>query len=420
MSRLHAFNVCTGLALAAALGLVGCSRSGAPSPGAPPAPQVGVVVVQPHRVAITTELPGRTAPTLIAEVRPQVTGLVKARKFAEGSAVKAGAVLYQIEPASYQAAFDSARAVLAKAEANLQTARLKAGRYRELVALKMASQQDYDDATAAVQQGVADVEGATAALQAARINLGYTNVVAPISGRIGKSSVTPGALVTANQAGALATIQQLDPMYVDVTQSTADVLRLKRALASGELKKAAKDAARVKLVLEDGTPYSSEGDLQFSDVTVDPATGAITLRALFPNPKGDLLPGMYVRAVVEEGVRENAITVPQQAVTRDTKGAAVALVVAADGKVELRQLQTARTVGDEWLVDSGLKPGDRVIVEGLQRARPGATVQAVERSKPSAPGAAAATVSPTAAASSTSGSATSPTNKSGAGTAPRP
>jgi membrane fusion protein (multidrug efflux system) len=255
---------------------------------------------------------------------------------------------------------------------------LKAARSKELVALKFVSQQDYDEAAAALQLSEADVSAAGAAVETARINLGYTKVTAPISGRIGKSSVTAGALVTANQATALTTIQQLNPIYVDLTQSSADVLRLKRAFAKGELKKTPAYAARVALLLEDGSTYSQEGSLQFSDVTVDQATGAITLRALFPNPQGDLLPGMYVRAVIEEGVREGAIVVPQQAVTRDNKGDAIALVVGADGKVEQRKLQTVRTIGSDWLIDAGINPGDRVIVDGVQRARAGIQVQAVE------------------------------------------
>jgi membrane fusion protein (multidrug efflux system) len=268
---------------------------------------------------------------------------------------------------------------------------------KELVAIKFVSQQDYDEAAATLQQTEADVVAATAAVETARINLGYTKITAPISGRIGKSTVTPGALVTANQATALATIQQLNPIYVDVTQSSTDVLRLKRAMAKGELRKAQSNAARVALLYEDGTPYAQEGSLQFSDVTVDPTTGAITLRALFPNPGGELLPGMYVRAVIEEGVRDNAIVVPQQAVTRDNKGDAVVMVVGSDGKVELRKVQTVRTIGSDWLIDGGLQAGDRLVVEGLQRARPGAIVQAVEVTAPpatataGAPGAAPST-----------------------------
>lgn len=378
MPRLHRLFTYTGFALAASAGLAGCSPSAAPSPAAPPAPQVSVLTIQPRLVALNAELPGRTAPTLIAEVRPQVTGLVKARNFQEGAEVSAGMVLYQLDPATYQAALDSAKAALAKAEATRVSARIKAKRMKELVEIKFVSQQEYDDAEAQLQQAEADVAAATAALETARINLGYTKVTAPISGRIGKSAVTPGALVTANQANALAVIQQLNPMYVDVTQSSADLLRLKRAFAKGELKKAPNNAARVALLLEDGSPYGQEGLLQFSDVTVDQTTGAITLRALFPNPRGELLPGMYVRAVIEVGVREGAIVVPQQAVARDNKGDPIALVVGADGKVELRKLQTARTLGSEWLIDAGLQAGDRVIVEGVQRARPGALVQAVE------------------------------------------
>lgn len=394
MSRsIFALFAYAGLALVAGAGLAGCSPSAAPAPAAPPAPQVGVLTLQARQVALKTILPGRTAPTLIAEVRPQVTGLVQVRNFREGAEVKQGAALYQLDPATYQAAFDSAKAAVARADAIRATARLRAARMKELVAIKFVSQQDYDEAAATLQQAEADVVAATAAMETARINLGYTKVTAPISGRIGRSTVTPGALVTANQATALATIQQLNPIYVDVTQSSADVLRLRRALAKGDLKKTpAADAARVALMFEDGAPYPHAGSLQFSDVTVDPATGAITLRALFPNPQGDLLPGMYVRAVIEEGVRDAAIVVPQQAVTRDNKGDAIALVVGADGKVEQRRLQTARTLGSDWLVDAGLQAGDRVIVDGLQRARPGAQVQAVEM--PAAAAASTGTAAP--------------------------
>jgi membrane fusion protein (multidrug efflux system) len=388
-------------------GLAGCSPSTPPQAAAPAAPQVGVMSVQPRQVAIRTALPGRTAPTMIAEVRPQVTGIIQSRNFPEGGEVKAGTTLYQLDPAMYQAAYDSARAAVAKADASMQTTRLKAERYKELVAIKFVSQQAYDEAAAELRQSEADVAAAKAAAEAARINLAYTKVTAPISGRIGKSAVTAGALVTANQQAALVTIQQLNPIYVDVTQSSADVLRLRRALASGELKQSTENAARVALLLEDGTPYAHEGTLQFSDVTVDPTTGAITLRALFPNPQGILLPGMYVRAVVEEGVREAAIVVPQQAVTRDTKGDAIAMVVGADGKVESRRLQIARTLGNEWLVDAGLQAGERVIVEGLQRARPGAVVQAVERVT-SAPGASAPAAAVPPAPDSKAGKAPQP------------
>ena len=414
MSRILSLPGCAGVALAAVAGLAGCSPAGAPQPASQAAPQVGVLTVQSRPVAIKTVLPGRTAPTMIAEVRPQVTGIIQSRNFREGAEVRAGTLLYQLDAATYQAAYESAKAAAAKAEASMQTARLKADRYRELVAIKFVSQQDYDEAAASLRQAEADVAATRAAVEAARINLGYTRVVAPISGHIGKSSVTAGALVTANQQTALVTIQQLDPIFVDVTQSSAEMLRLKRAMAKGELKKTPANAARVALQLEDGSQYGQEGLLQFSEVTVDPGTGSITLRALFPNPRGDLLPGMYVRAVIEEGVREGAIVVPQQAVTRDTKGAAIAMVVGADSKVEVRTLQTARTLGSDWLIDAGLKPGDRVIVDGLQRVRPGAVVQAVERGDPNAAGAAPAAGAPPAQSTDP---APVPASKSGA--APR-
>jgi membrane fusion protein (multidrug efflux system) len=357
--------------------LAACDRP-APPAAQPPPPQAGVITVQPRQVAIRTALPGRTAATLVAEVRPQVTGIVQSRGFNEGAEVKAGTTLYQLDPATYKAAHDSAVAVVAKAEAGLQTARLRVDRNKELLAINFVSQQAFDDADAALRQAQADLAAAKAAAESARINLAYTRITAPISGRIGASSVTAGALVTANQQAALATIQQLNPIYVDVTQSSNELLRMRRALASGTLKQAG-NSARVALLLEDGTPYPLEGTLQFSDVTVDPATGAVTLRALFPNPQLVLLPGMYVRAVIEEGVRDAAIVVPQQAVTRDNRGDAIALVVGPDGKVESRKLVIARAIGNEWLVDAGLNAGDRVIVEGSQRARPGSVVQAVER-----------------------------------------
>ena len=286
---------------------------------------------------------------------------------------------------------------MAKAEAGVQTARRNVERSKELVAIKFVSQQAYDDAVTTLRQNEADLASARAAAETARINVGYTSVVAPISGRVGRSSVTAGALVTANQPAPLVTIQQMNPMYVDVTQSSSEVLRLRRAMASGELKRVRDDAAGVVLHLEDGTAYAHEGALQFSDVTVDASTGAITLRALFPNPDGVLLPNMYVRAMIEEGVRDNALLVPQQAVTRDSKGQAIAMVVGAGNTVESRILRTVRTVGSDWLVDSGLQPGDRVIVEGLQRARPGTVVQPLEGGQPgatAAPAAAGAAAAP--------------------------
>lgn len=354
----------------------GCGKKqSAPPPAGPP--EVGVITVQPRKVAITTELPGRTSAFLIAEVRPQVSGIVQKRVFTEGSDVKAGQVLYQIDPATYQAAYASAKATEARAEANIIPARLREERYKELVKIKAVSQQDYDNAYAALKQAEAEVAAAKAAVETARINLNYTKVTAPISGRIGKSAVTTGALVTANQAAPLATIQQLNQMYVDVTQSNSELLRLQQSVASGILKRGGSAQAKVKLLLEDGTPYPVEGVLKFSDVTVDPSTGAVTLRSLFPNPKQTLLPGMFVRAVVQEGVNEQALLVPQRGVTRNPDGNAVVLVVGAEEKVEQRIVKVDRTVGDSWLVSDGLKPGDRVILEGIQKARPGTPVKAV-------------------------------------------
>lgn len=364
------------LLLATGLTTAACGKKQAPKPQAGP-PEVSVVTIQPQRVALTTELSGRTAPHLIAEVRPQVGGIVKKRLFTEGSDVKAGQLLYQIDPASYEAALASARATQARAEATLGTVRLKAQRYQDLVKIKAVSQQDNDDAQATLKQAEAELAAAKAAVETARINLAYTKVTAPISGRIGRSSVTDGALVTASQPTAMATIQQLSPIYVDVTQSSAELLKLKQNLTNGLFKKGNANQAPVKLVLEDGTLYPQSGSLKFSEVTVDQSTGSITLRALFPNPKQLLLPGMFVRAIVEEGVNEQALLVPQRGVTRNAQGVALAMVVGAEEKVEPRPIKVVRTVGDSWLVAEGLKPGDRVIVEGIQRARPGTPVKAV-------------------------------------------
>ncbi len=376
----HFMRVAALIAVAGGVVLTACEGQKPPAQAQAPqnaAVEVGVVEVKPRRVALTTELSGRTSPYLIAEVRPQVSGIIQKRQFEEGGDVKAGQSLYQIDPATYQAAYDSAKAALAKSEASLISTRLRAERYKELVAIKAVSQQDYDDAVAAQKQGEADVLANKAAVETARINLEYTKVVSPIGGRIGKSAVTPGALVTANQGTAMTTVQQLDPIYVDVTQSSTQLLRLKREFESGRLKVSAGGNARVGLLLEDGTLYPQMGELKFSDVTVDQSTGAITLRAVFPNPKKLLLPGMYVRAVLEEGVDENAVLVPQEGVSRDHKGDAVAMVVGADGKVESRTLLTNRAMGNMWLVDSGLRAGDKVIVEGLQKIRPGAPVKPV-------------------------------------------
>ncbi len=350
--------------------LAACNPSTAGAPHAQ-VPEVGVFVVTPKPLAMTIELPGRTAAYQVAEVRPQVNGLIQKRLFVEGADVKAGSSLYQIDAATYQAAYYSAKAALAKARANLLTSGPKVARYKELVAIEGVSRQDYDDALAASEQAKADVEAAAAALKAASINLEYTKVAAPIGGRISRSNVTAGALVTAGQATALTTVQQLDPIYVDVTQSSTDLLRLKRDMEDGSMKKN-DGQAKVSLLLADGSTYAEAGRLQFSGVSVDPGTGNVVLRALFPNPKHDLLPGMFVRAVVETGVDENAIVVPQRGVTRNPKGEATALVLNREGKVEQRILATGGTLGDKWLVKSGLRAGDRVIVEGLQKVMPGA------------------------------------------------
>ncbi len=370
--------------LATGIMMSGCGKKPAVRPPSGP-PEVGVVVIKPQRVTLTTELPGRTSAHLIAEVRPQVGGIIQKRLFIEGSDVKEGQVLYQIDPAIYRAAFASAKAAQARAEATLIPARLKEQRFRDLVKIKAVSQQDYDDANAALMQAEADLASSKAAVETARINLAYTKVTAPISGRIGRSTVTNGALVTASQPTALATIQQLNSMYVDVTQSSAEMLRLKQNLASGLLKNNIPAQARVRLLLEDGSAYPLTGILKFSEVTVEQSTGSITLRAVFPNPKQVLLPGMFVRAILEEGVNEQAILVPQRGVTRKPDGNAAVMLVGAQDKVEQRVIKVARTVGDNWLVSEGLKAGDRVILEGTQKAKPGTPVKVVPfGSKPNA------------------------------------
>jgi membrane fusion protein (multidrug efflux system) len=384
----------TGLVFAG-LFLSSCKSNSAP-PLAGPA-EVAVVTIRPERVVLTTEMPGRTSAYLVAEIRPQVNGLIQNRLFLEGADVKGGDLLYQIDPAPYQAAYDQAKAALevakadvVMAEATLPAIRSRAERLKGLAALHAVGQQDYDDASAALRQAEANVEVRKTAvkvnranLESARINLSYTPIKAPISGRIGKSNITVGAMVTAYQPTPLAVIQQLDPIYVDVTQSSADLLRLRRSLESGNLKNGGGSQKKVKLLLEDGTPYSREGTLQFRDVTVEPTTGSVTLRLVFANPKQDLLPGMFVRAVIEEGVNDQALFIPQQGVSRDPKGNPIALVVDKDDKVEQRPLQLDRALGDRWLVTQGLSPGDRVIVEGSERIRPGASVHAVPFAGPS-------------------------------------
>ena len=362
----------------AAAALAGCGQSSQATVQAKAQePEVVVRTMVPQSVTLTTSLPGRTSAYLVSEVRPQVGGIIQKRLFTEGADVQAGDVLYQIDPATYQAAYDNARAAQAKAEANALPARLKAERYANLAQARAVSKQDNDDAQAADKQAQAEVIATQAALETARINLSYTRVTAPIPGRIGKSAVTPGALVTASQALPLATVQQIDPIYVDVTQSSSELLRLKHDLVSGKLKRDGEKNAKVKLFYEDGTPYPLEGTLQFSDITVDQNTGVVTLRALFPNPDHDLLPGLYVRAVLEAGVDENAILVPQSAVSRDAKGEAQVLVVKDDGTVEQRTVSVDRVVGPDWLVTAGLAAGDRVILEGRQKAAPGAKVKIV-------------------------------------------
>jgi membrane fusion protein (multidrug efflux system) len=341
------------------------------------APEVAVVTIQPKQVVITTELSGRTFPNLVAEVRPQVGGIIQKRLFTEGSDVKAGQVLYKIDPSPFQAALDNASASLARSEAYLSTIRLKAERLRELLVDKAVSRQDYDDAAAALKQTEADIQLGKAMVETAIINMRYTSVMAPISGRIGRSNVTQGALVTASQSLPLATIQQLDPMYVDVPQSTTDVLRLRQGLKEGSLDQNGASQKKVKLILEDGTAYPLEGTLQFRDITVDPTTGSVILRIIFPNPKDILLPGMVVRTVVQEGINKRAILVPQQAVSRDPKGNPFTLIVDAASKVQLRMLTLERAIGDQWLVSSGLAQGERVIVEGMQKVTPGSLVKVV-------------------------------------------
>ena len=371
--RIVAAGVLTGLLI-----LGGCGPSS--NTGKPPGggtPEVAVVTIQPTQVAITTELTGRTSAYLVAEVRPQVGGIIQKRLFTEGADVKAGQKLYRIDAAPYQAVLDNARAALGRSKANLSTISLKAERMRELAADKAVSQQEYDDAAAALKQTEADIQFWKATVETARINLGYTTVKAPISGRIGKSGVTEGALVTAQQPLPLATIQQLNPMYVDVPQSSAEVLRLRNRIEDGRLSRNGRLRDKVRLTLEDGAKYPLEGALQFRDVTVDPTTGSVILRIVFPNPKGVLLPGMFVRAVVEEGVNPRALLIPQQAVMRDPKGNPLTLIVDGQGKVLQRPLTLDRALGDQWLVSSGLAAGEQVIVEGVQKVRPGATVKAV-------------------------------------------
>lgn len=359
----------------------GCGRRTEAQPAAV-VPEVATVTIQPQRVELTTELPGRTSAYRIAEIRPQVSGIIQKRLFEEGSDVKAGQALYQIDPAPFQVVLDSAKASLGKAQANLPSIRLKVERYKDLIVDKAVSQQDYDDAVAAVEQAKAEIEYWKAQVEAARINLNYTRVTAPFAGRIGKTNVRTGTVVTAYQSQPFVTVQQLDPIYVDVVQSSADLLRLRRSYETGQISADVGNERKVRLVLEDGTPYSLEGKLQFRDVTVDPTTGSYTVRILVPNPNHLLLPGMFVRAVVQEGVAEQAILAPQQGVSRTAKGEPVALVVDETDTVQQRMLALNRAIGDQWLISSGLSAGERVIVEGMLNVRPGAVVRVVPLGRP--------------------------------------
>lgn len=372
------------LPAAGAVLLAGCQRQAPPPP--PPVPEVAVVTVSRQPILLTTELPGRTAPFLIAEIRPQVNGLILKRLFTEGTDVRQGQVLYQIDPAPFQAALDNAQAALGRAEANLPAIQSRVDRYRQALADKAVSQQDLDDAEAALRQAKADAAYYKATLQTAQINLGYARVTSPISGRIGTSAVTDGAIVTAYQPVPLATIQQLDPIYVNVPQAATDLLRLEQRLKAGQLKRNGANLNKVRLFLPDGSKYAREGTLQFQDVSVDPTTGSVILRMVFPNPDGVLLPGMFVRGVVQEGVNEQAILIPQQTVARDPKGHPVALVVGADGIVQQRELTLDREIGDQWLVSAGLEAGDQVIAEGVQKVRPGVSVKTVPFNQKPAPG----------------------------------
>ncbi len=369
---------CKFLVVATAVALAGCGKPAPPAPPKMPPQEVGVVTIAPRTVELITELPGRTTAYRVAEVRPQVSGVVLKRLFIEGSEVKEGEQLYQIDPATYQAAFDSASAAVDKAEAAADIARLMVQRRKRLAATDVISKEAYDDVVAVLKQADAGVAAAKATLETARIDLEYTKVMSPISGRIGRSSVTEGALVTARQPAALATVQQLDPIYVDITQSSTELLRLQREVAAGHIKTIDGGHATATLSFEDGPPYPHEGKIQFAEVSVDEDTASVTLRAVFPNPEAQLLPGMFVRAKVSEGVRENAILVPQKGVTRNPRGEPTALVVAPNNTVEQRVLKIDRSFGDQWLVTSGINPGDRVIIEGVQKTAPGREVNPVE------------------------------------------
>ena len=379
------------LSLALSVALVACKGGGEQSQQGGPG-QVTVVTLKPETITLTRELAGRANGYQVAEVRPQVSGIVAKRLFTEGSVVKAGDPLYQLDDAAYRAQANSARAQLARAEASANAARLAARRSSELVKSRVISVQDDENAQAAWKQAEADVLAARASLDAANVTLGYARITAPISGQIGKSSVTQGALVSAGQAEPLATINQLDPIYIDVTQSSAELLQLRRELAAGRLEGASE--LPVDIVLEDGSTFAHKGKLEFSEVSVDPATGSYLMRVRVDNPDQVLMPGMFVRAVLGSGVRPNALLVPMQGIARDPKGDTSAMVVDAEGKVAVRPVKVSRTIGDKWLVEDGLKAGDKVIVEGLQKIGPGMPVQATEKGAEAAKPAAAPAAAP--------------------------
>jgi membrane fusion protein (multidrug efflux system) len=403
-------------AATAAVFLAACGQKQSAPP--PQTPEVGIVTVQPTSVPVTVDLPGRTNAYLVAQVRARVDGIVLRREFTEGTDVKVGQRLYKIDPAPYIAALNNAKASLAKAQANVASQNALVSRYKILVAANAVSKQDYDNAVASQGQAVADVAAGKAAVDTAQINLGYTDVVSPITGRTGLSQVTPGAYVQASAATLLTTVQQLDPIYVDLTQSSVEGLKLRRQIQEGRLQTEGIHAAKVSLVLEDGRTYTEQGKLQFSDVSVDQSTGSVTVRAIFQNKDRVLLPGMFVRARIQEGMNDHALVVPQIGITHDQKGQPTALVVNKDNKVELRQLVTGGTFGNNWVVDSGLNPGDRVIVNGVEKAKPGMQVKPVDAKFPyPVAGASDAQAAQAPGAASGAPGAAAPANASGASSA---
>ncbi len=396
MSSVSRFTRLT-LTIAILAAFAGCGKKPNAQAGGPPPAEVGIVTITPERISVSNELPGRVEATRIAQVRARVAGIILKRNFREGSDVKAGEVLFHIDPAPFKAAYDSAQASLERAQANLTQASLKAQRYKPLVAANAVSKQEFDDAIAAEKQAKADVAAALASRQTASLNLGYATVTSPISGRIGRALVTEGALVGQGDATLLATVQQLDPIYVNLSQSSTDLLKLRQAMAAGQLQNVGDSQAKVTLITDDGHPYPQSGKLLFSDISVDETTGSVSIRAEFPNPNRTLLPGMYVRAELEQAVDNKAIMVPQQAVMRDAGGSSV-LVVGADNKVAVQPVQTGAAKDNNWIITDGLKAGDRVIAEGLQKTKPGATVKPVPWVSPSTPKTATAPATKPAAA----------------------